>query len=259
VAEPGYRGWRLVRATKTAIPASVRRFNARARARRVRSARPWFIAAAVLALAGVVSFLFYGTSLFGVGHVAVTFAAGGPGFVTAGEVRAAAAVPVGTPLAALDLGAVATRVEKLIGVARARVSRDWPATVAIEVTPRRAVAAVPFGEDAMLLDATGVVFHTVPRMPPNLVTLRLATPGPGDAATRAALAVLASFPPDLLRYVLVIEVPAPAQVKLRLAGDRTVIWGDNAENGTKARVVLSLLARPGKVIDVSAPPLVTVR
>jgi cell division protein FtsQ len=259
VAEPGYRGWRLVRATKTAIPASVRRFNARARARRVRSARPWFVAASMLALAGVVSFLFYGTSLFGVGHVTVEFRGGDAAFVSAREVRAAVAVPTGTPLAGVDLGAAAKRVEQLIGVAGARVRRDWPSTLVVEVTPRRAVAAVPFGDDAMLVDRSGVVFHTASRAPAGLVTLRVASPGPRDAATRAALSVLASFPAELLALVLAIEAPAPARVTLRLAGDRTVIWGDNAENGTKARVVLSLLARPGKVIDVSAPPLVTVR
>ena len=55
------RRWRLVRATSTAIPASVRRFNARARARRLRSARPWLLAGAVVALLGVLAWIVFGT------------------------------------------------------------------------------------------------------------------------------------------------------------------------------------------------------
>jgi hypothetical protein len=46
---------------------------------------------------------------------------------------------------------------------------------------------------------------------------------------------------------------------LELKGDRQVIWGDATENGAKARVATTLLGRDdGKVIDVSAPSMVTV-
>jgi cell division protein FtsQ len=249
----------LVRATSTAIPASVRRFNARARARRIRSARPWFLAAALVALGGVVSFLFYGTSLLGVARIAVTFTGGDPGYVSAADVRAAAGVPAGSPLASVDLRAAAVRVEGLVAVAGASVSRHWPRTLAIEVSPRRAVAAVPFGDAALLIDRSGVVFQHVARVPAGLVELRLRTPGPHDQTTRAALSVLASLPADLRDRVDAVEATAPTRISLRLSDGHTVIWGDDAENSTKARVVLSLLAEPGKVIDVSAPPLVTVR
>ena len=38
-----------------------------------------------------------------------------------------------------------------------------------------------------------------------------------------------------------------------------IVWGDSTENEAKARVAIVLLERPGNVLDVSAPNLVTVR
>jgi cell division protein FtsQ len=246
------RRWRLVRASS--IPSSVRRFNERRRARRLRSARPWVIAGGVVALAGIVSWLVYGTSVLGVDQVRVV----GSGFVGDAAVRSAAHVSPGTPLASADLGAIAKRVETIAGVRRAVVHRDWPSTLVIEVTPRVAVAAVPLGKLYQVVDASGVVFQrTADR--PDLPIVVVSTPGPTDGSTVAALAVLHSLPSELRDQLVRITATSPANVTLNLAGGRTVIWGDNSDNSAKGRVATSLLARPGTVIDVSAPTVVTVR
>lgn len=303
MTNPGARRWRLVRATPTSIPASVRRFNARARDRRIRSARPWFVAAALVALVGLLSWLFYGTSVLGVAHIKVI----GAGFVSAAEIRSAAGVSTGTPLASVDTGAVASRVQRLAGVAHAVASRDWPSTLDIDVTLRTAVAAIPRGTAAtggnanggtgngtggtgnggtggngtggsstggnggagnggaagsagyLLVDATGVPFRTVPTVPDGVMVIELTNPGPADPSTQGALAVLAALPPALRDQVQRMTAAAPAEIQLLLDGARVIIWGDSTDSGTKARVALSLLRNPGKVIDVSAPNLVTVR
>jgi cell division protein FtsQ len=248
------RRWRLVRANALAIPSSVRRFNQRQRARRIRSARPWLIAAAGLALIGTGTFIVYGTSLFGVSHIRVV----GSGFVGTPAVRTAAAVPNGTPLASVDLGAVEARVERLVGVRTARVRRDWPSTLTIDVTPRSAVAAVPVGKAYRLLDPSGVAFQTVFGRP-ELPLLQVATPGPDDPSTTSALTVLASLPAQIRDQLVRMTATSPAAVTLFLDNKREVIWGDASDNAAKARVAVSLLDRPGTVIDVSAPNVVTVR
>ncbi len=84
-------------------------------------------------------------------------------------------------------------MEKIIGVAHADVARDWPSTIVITVTPRVAVAAVPHGNTFWLVDQAGVVFRTASANP-DLPVVVLATPGPEDPSTRAALAVLHSLP-----------------------------------------------------------------
>ncbi|MER7474900.1 peptidase S33, partial [Micromonospora sp. NPDC000018] len=85
----------MVRAGSDAVPASTRRFMARARQRRMRAALPWAIAAGVLGLAGLVAWALLGTGLFGVREVRVE----GAELVSAVQVRDAAAVPDGAPLA----------------------------------------------------------------------------------------------------------------------------------------------------------------
>ena len=185
---PMARRWRLVRAPKVAIPASVRRFNQRARAHRMRSARPWIIAAAALVLIGSGAWVVYGTSVFGVARVRVT----GSGFVGDAAVRDAAGVGIGTPLASIDLSAVARKVETLLGVRVAHVHRDWPSTLIIDVTPRTAVAAAPYGKAYLLLDASGVAFPEVSATP-AVILIALQSPGPDDPATLSALSVLRSL------------------------------------------------------------------
>jgi cell division protein FtsQ len=271
VIDPGTRRWRLVRATATAIPPSVRRFNARARARRWRSARQLVVIAAVLVVAAGLAYVGYGTSLLGVSHIEIR----GAGFVSATDIRTAAALRPGEPFLGVDTGAVARRVQGLVGVAHADVSRHLPSTVVIDVRLRTPVAAVPVAPvpapaagsktptsrtppSYRLVDAGGVAFRTVGSVPPGVVVVDVTNPGPDDPSTVGALAVLASLPADLRDKVDHVSARTPVEIQLILTDGREIGWGDATDNATKARVASSLLGRSGKVIDVSAPNVVTV-
>lgn len=251
----GPRGWRLVRARPDAVPASVRRFHQRIRQRRVRAAAPWLAAAGVLAVLALLAWVAAASPLLGVRAVRVE----GAGMVTEDQVRAAAAVPVGTPLVQVDLAEVARRVGTLAPVRRAVVRRDWPSTLVIRLQERIPAAVLAAGDRYQVMDATGVVFRTDAVRPPGVPLLRVAAPGPRDQTTRAALSVLAALSPVLRERLRVLVADAPTRISLELSGGRRVIWGDATENATKARVATSLLARSGTVIDVSAPEVVTVR
>lgn len=251
----GGRSWRLVRADTDAVPASVRRFMARARRRRLRAALPWAVTTGSLLVVGALVWLVYGTSVLGVRQVEVV----GADSLTPLQVEQAAAVRLRQPLAGVDLERIRGRVEVLPAVDRAVVSRRWPSTLVIEVVERTPVAAVPTGKEFALIDAEGVAFRTVPRRPSDLPVAELAAPGPEDINTRSALTVLASLTAELREQLLSISVPAPAQVRLTLRKDRSVIWGDETQSETKAQVATALLARKGDTIDVSAPDVVTIR
>ena len=106
MAEPR---WRLVRARRDAVPASVRRFGARARRNRLRVAVPWLVAAAVVVLIGAAGVVVWFTPALSVDTVRVV----GADLVTPDEVRAAAGIRRGTPLARVDVGAVHRRVAAL--------------------------------------------------------------------------------------------------------------------------------------------------
>lgn len=248
------RRWRLVRAPQDAMPSSARRFHQRIRRRRLRVLLPWAAALVALALVGVLVWVVTSTSALGVRQIQVT----GAHLVSVAEVRAAAGVPLSTPLAGVDVDAVRDRVERLVPVASATVRREWPSTLVIAVAERVAVATVPVGKKYVLIDLEGVVYHTVTGKPADLPVVKLAAPGPDDPSTRAALRVLAALTPTLRSKLIALAAPAPTRIRLELAGGRAVVWGDAEESETKARVATSLLARPGRTIDVSAPEVVTV-
>ncbi|MEU8818179.1 FtsQ-type POTRA domain-containing protein [Actinoplanes sp. NPDC048796] len=251
----GGRSWRLVRADTDAVPASARRFMARARKRKLRAVLPWAIAAGVLALAGIVSWVVYGTSLLGVRDVKVV----GTQFLTPLQIEQAASVPQREPLARVDLDAVRAKVRTLPAVDRVVVRRSWPSTLVVEVVERTPVAAVPASGQFSLIDREGVPYRTVQQQPAGLPLVRTTSPGPNDVNTKSALTVLSALSEDLREQLVAVSVPMPAQIKLELKKERTVVWGDDTQSDTKSQVATALLKRKGREIDVSAPSVVTIR
>ncbi|GAB2590196.1 hypothetical protein Aab01nite_40670 [Paractinoplanes abujensis] len=251
----GGRNWRLVRAGTDAVPSSARRFMARARQRRMRAALPWAVAAGVLLVAGGLVWLVYGTSVLGVREVKVV----GTQFVAVTQIEQAAAVPDAEPLARVDLDGVRARVRELPPVERVVVRRSWPSTLVVEVVERTPVAAVPQHGEFALIDRTGVAYRTVKEPPAGLPLVRVDFPGASDVNTRSALTVLAALSDELREQVVAVSVAAPAQIKLELSKERTVVWGDDTQSDTKSQVATVLLKRAGKEIDVSAPSVVTIR
>ncbi|TDB72330.1 FtsQ-type POTRA domain-containing protein [Micromonospora sp. KC723] len=249
------RRWQLVRAGSDAVPPSTRRFMARARRRRMRAALPWAVAGGVLAVVGLVAWTLLGTGLFGVREVRVV----GAELLTPVEVRDAAAVPDGVPLARVDLAATARRIGRLPPVERVTVTRDWPGTLVVTLVERTGAAAVPREGRYVVIDGNGVVFRTVDGVPDGLPVVRLAAPGPDDPGTRAALEVLGALTPQLRAELTELTVAGLARISLTLRGDRTVVWGDATRALDKARVATALLGRKADTIDVSAPDVVTFR
>jgi cell division protein FtsQ len=196
------------------------------------------------------------TGMLGVRTVEV---AGVGRVLSADEVRAAAAVPAGQPLARLDTGAVADRVRSLAGVARVAVSRSWPGTVRIVVIERRGVAVVRRDGTGWLIDGSGVVFQRHPPGRRTLPLLDVPAVSPEDPATRAALAALTALTAQVAKQVTVVRAPTPESVTLALTRNRTVLWGGAEQPAAKAAVLAALLRRPGTRYDVSTPSVVTVR
>lgn len=247
-------------AAVSAGPATLRRRRVDDQAQRFgrhghRGRWPVLLAGLAVAVCGALAWLLVGTSVLGVRHVVVT----GNHRVSTAQVLRLADVPAGHPLATLDTGAVRRRVATLAPLDSVQVTRQWPTTVRITVVERTPAAVVTTAAGLRLVDAGGVVFAAVPRPPAGLPVVQVAHPGPRDPATKAALAVLAVLPKQVAASVATVEAPGPSDVELRLRDGDTVVWGDASQSARKAVVLKALLHRPGKVYDVSAPDLVTVR
>jgi cell division protein FtsQ len=233
------------------------RFSARSRARRWRTAA-WVAALFVVVGAAAAAAWAVGwSSLFEIRAVDVR----GTSRLSAEEVLEAAQVPRGVPLIHADTAQVTERVEALLLVANARVSRQWPNTVRIDVTERTTAAVVADRSGSFaLLDATGVRFDTVDERPQGvpLIDVEIEDGAGADSATlMAGLTVARALPPDLAARVQEIRASTPDSVTVALDDGAVVEWGGAADSARKAAVLTVLMQQPARVYDVSTPNVPT--
>jgi len=215
--------------------------------------RRWIALLSVVTIAGLI-YLLYFTSFLGVGSVEVN----GASLVSAGDIRAAAAVPDQRPMLLVDTDEIAERVNRLPGVASVDVSRSWPSTIEITVTERYPIAFFTGPGGRHLVDSAGLDFKTVQEKPGGLPELVLAHVGPGDPVTNSVMAVLTSLPQPLRNEITVVRAQTPGGVDFTLKNGKVVRWGDAGDADRKVKVLAVLLTRPGHTYDVASPELPTV-
>jgi cell division protein FtsQ len=216
------------------------------RARRYRLA--FFVLAACGLVAGV-AWVLLGSRLLTVRTIEVT----GTRLVPRSEVLAAAAIPKGLPLARLNTGAAASRVERITQVQSAQVTRSWPDGVVITVRERREALAVPIPGGFDLIDASGVIVQQVTKQPRGMPLFTPAGPVLGNPGVRAAASVLRQLPSGIARRVKSVTVPTVDAVTLHLSGGITVDWGGTGLSAQKARELTILMRTHARVFNVSAP------
>ncbi|MBM7515322.1 cell division protein FtsQ/DivIB [Nocardioides nitrophenolicus] len=225
----------------------------RAFARRQR-ARRWltwrYVLAAVL-LVGAVGFgvyaLYFSPWLRADGVQVV-----GNAQLTEKQVLATADVPLGGPLATVDLHRIELRLKSLATVKTVDVSRTWPHDVRIDIVERTPVAVLDRGDRLTNLDATGVAFGTLAKAPDGLPRVKVGPGADGDALAEGA-AVVVALDPAVTELVDYVEVRTVDEIDLRLRDGRLVRWGSAEQADDKAAVLLELLERKAKVYDVSVP------
>lgn len=173
--------------------------------------------------------------------------------MTSEQVREAARVPAGVPLARIDTSDVAARVGRLPRVASAHVARAWPHTLRITVTERAPVARQ---DDSTVVDAGGATFGTAPT--DKLAALpELRTAADSAEARASGVAVLTALPDEQRSAVRTVFVQPDMRVVLRLHDGRTVVWGAAERASRKAQVLEALLEGPAgkgmRRFDVSSP------
>jgi cell division protein FtsQ len=212
-----------------------------------------FVTLLVVGALGAVAWVLLGSRLLVVRHVEVT----GTHLAPRDRVVAAAGIDLGTPMARLATGTVQSRVERLREVESAKIERHWPGTVRIVVRERAPVAVFERGGRFQLLDEHGVTVADGPSRPAGLPTLTVASPGPSDRATLAALSVLSDLPGRLGAKVAEVEATGPEAVTLHMDGGQTVVWGAAERAGEKIRLLDALrrtaAGRAVRTVDISSP------
>jgi len=228
-----------------------RRRRARSRLRRRLVAAA--VVAGVLAVIGGAFWLVAVSRVLSTDEVRVT----GTVVLDPGEVAAAAAVPLGGPLARVDTSGARDRVAALPEVAEARVWRAWPHAVEIEVTERQPVLVVRVGSYLRWVDSGGVSFHESLEPPPGVLT---AEANVSDSALMATAAqVVAQLPPVVRDQARLVRASSVDSVVITLTDGRRIVWGSGEDSQLKARVLVPLLAVQAREYDVSAPSHPTTR
>jgi cell division protein FtsQ len=181
-------------------------------------------------------------------------------YTSAAAVRNRAQLTPGTPLALVDISAIADTVGRLSPVRAVDVERRPPHTVRIVVHERTPIAVAPRHDGRfVLVDRTGSSIIAVKKRPDWLPFVKIDPRPRSKPAARSAFSVAAALPHDLTDRVRFISAAQPDTVRLRLRGGATVIWGDPARSGEKARALQALLRTDAKTYDVSSPEVVTTR
>ncbi|NHC12295.1 cell division protein FtsQ/DivIB [Motilibacter deserti] len=216
------------------------------------------VLAGLVVLLGVAAWVALGTSLLGVRTVEVV----GASRVPPEQVRAAADVSPGFPLARVDPAAVRERVAAIPAVRDVRVERRFPRTLVVTVAERTPVAVTSMRDSGLTyVDAAGVAFAPAP---PAAAKGKTALPVLRTAAgpTRVAAAVVVGgLPAGLQKRVVRVEAKTPDSVTLVLRSGHSVVWGDVERAQRKAEVLVALMAavKDAKTYDVSAPDAPTTR
>ncbi|EEZ77449.1 POTRA domain protein, FtsQ-type [Actinomyces sp. oral taxon 848 str. F0332] len=247
------RGWRAAsRRESDPVDMTERRRERLAERRRVRKrriVRASIAGAAVVILAWVVFF----SPLLALRSGGVAVRGAGAAGVADGDVKAAVAEYVGTPLVRLNTGEVESKVRKSLPmVKRAKVTRNFPGGVTVAVTLRKPVACMVEKASCTAIDEDGVRLDVPKSQTSSLPKLKLAD-GDAPRATSIMGAVLGALDEGTRRQVASVQVTRAGQVAFTLSDGATVNWGGAEESAVKARVLKGLLSQKAKRYDVSAP------
>jgi cell division protein FtsQ len=183
--------------------------------------------------------------------------------LTPQQVEAAAAVPIGAPLIAVDTDAIEARLlRELPRIDSVDVVRSWPHGIVLKVTERRPVLVLEKGGKFIEVDAESVRFATVDTAPKGVPRLELTTGASpslkrfgADRLVAEAVRVRGDLPDRIVRDLTTLEVQSYDHISLELKGDRTVVWGSAEDGEAKARTLVALMkaAPTAQHFDVSAP------
>ncbi|RKN06103.1 cell division protein FtsQ/DivIB [Streptomyces radicis] len=213
-------------------------------------------------LGGFGTWALYGSDWLRVERVSVRWHEG-PRVLTADQVLEVADVPVGSPMASLDKGAIGDRLlAELPRLASVDVVRGWPHGVALKVTERSPAVLIATGGAFREVDGEGVVFGERAEALPGVPLLELElTESPslrrfGEDRVRAeAVSVVDALPGSVREDLRVVRVASFDAITLELSGDRVVRWGSAEDSDAKATALAAVMnaADGARHFDVSAP------
>ncbi|MGH3309321.1 MAG: cell division protein FtsQ/DivIB, partial [Streptomyces sp.] len=224
-----------------------------------RGRRLLLLTLAPVALAGFGVWALYGSSWLRVERVSVS----GNQVLTGDQVRAAARIPVGTPVGSVDGTAAERRLRAALPrLGDVQVVRAWPHGIGLKVTERKAELVIGKAGKYVEVDDEGVRFATVPQQPKGVPLLAMEVRRSAGLRhfgaarlRREAVAATTALPESVARETRTVRVRSYDSITLELTGGRTVLWGSGERGTAKAKSLTALMkaAKGAEHFDVSVP------
>jgi cell division protein FtsQ len=168
-------------------------------------------------------------------------------------VAEAGGLRAGRPMTDLDIDRARAGIAALPWVDTVEVRRNWPGTVDVVVTERRAVAALATDEGSwLLLDATGRVLDERAARPTDLPALAslgpAVAPGASVPAAEPALALSGYLTPDLRAWFVTVVTNPDGTLEADLSGGIRAVFGSQAHLRDKTIGLATVLTR----VDLSS-------
>lgn len=215
--------------------------------------------ALALGLTGFGAWALYGSDWVLVERVSVS----GEKVLTEKQVRAAARIPVGTPLLSVDRAAAERRLRSALPrLDEVRVVRAWPHGIGIQVRERKPEAVMKHGGNFVEVDVEGVRFDVVPKRPKGVPLLVMEVERSAslrhfgkERLRREAVRAATALPESVSRDTRTIRVRSFDSITLELTGGRTVQWGSGEQGSAKAESLTALMkaSEGARHFDVSVP------
>lgn len=168
--------------------------------------------------------------------------------LTAEQVSAIAAVPVGESLMSQDLAGINQRLTAIPEIKTAVIERGWPKTLLITITERVPIAVAATAGGFNLIDDEGKNSGVVATPPAGLLVIAAE---PDSAAMTSAIAVLAAIPADW--QVTGLTATSQDNVYANLTSGAVVTFGSGQQADKKVEVASALLKQNYLNVNVSAP------
>ena len=173
--------------------------------------------------------------------------------LSAEQISAVAAVPIGNSLMSINTEAMTAQIMALPEIKVATVERGWPHTILIKVTERIPIAVAATASGFNLIDSQGHNAGVVAAAPAGLLVI---SAEPDSQAMSGAISALAAIPAQW--ELIGLAAATQDSIVATLASGAVITFGSGDRATDKVEVAQALMEKGYTVINVSAPDAATV-
>ena len=211
-------------------------FSARLKERRKANARVVAmracVSAAVIVVAGALVWLFFFSSVFRLesGNISVV---GANEWVSAQTIHVIADKQAGKSLFLVSAHEVTEQLKSIPGVSEAKVSKQFPKSMSVEVKAQRPAAMLKRGDTLTAVDSQARVLNSVKNANVDgipVIEVKDIDASLKNRSVKETLTILGALPASMRKSITKVTAETQDSVTTTLNdGDRVIIWGDSSQ------------------------------